>query len=75
MAYPLFKAWMLENHITNEMLGKLLGITPGSVSQKMCGTVEFTLPQIKLICQTYGISADKFFICPKSIADETERGA
>lgn len=57
-----FKGWMAEQGIKQRDLAKLLDITPENVNAKVNGRADFTLPQIKRICSTYGISADDFFI-------------
>lgn len=57
-----FKGWMAEHGVKQKDLAELLGITQENVNAKVNGRLNFTLPQIKLICSTYQISADDFFI-------------
>lgn len=55
-----FKGWMVANKVTQGEIAELLGISLQSVNMKVNGRQEFTLPQVKTICQHYGISADIF---------------
>ena len=55
-----FKGWMVANKVTQGEIAELLGISIQSVNLKVNGRQEFTLPQVKTICQHYGISADIF---------------
>lgn len=55
-----FKAWMAENRIKQKDIMDLLDLSVTSVNKKVNGKEDFTLPQIKAICEEYGISADIF---------------
>ncbi len=55
-----FKAWMTENRITQKEIMELLDLSGTSVNKKVNGKEDFTLPQIRAICQKYGISSDIF---------------
>ena len=57
-----FKGWLVEHKIKQADLAELLGITSENVNAKLNGRQEFTLSQVKKICETYGISADDFFV-------------
>lgn len=57
-----FKGYMAEHDISQKELADLLGITQENVNAKVNGRQEFTLAQVKIICQKYGISADNYFI-------------
>lgn len=57
-----FKGWLVEHQIKQSDLAELLGIAPENVNAKLNGRQEFTLSQVKKICDTYGISADDFFV-------------
>lgn len=57
-----FKGWLVEHQIKQADLAELLGITSENVNAKLNGRQEFTLSQVKKICETYGISADDFFV-------------
>lgn len=56
-----FKAWLVENGISQKDLAEFLGITVVSVNRKLNGSEDFTIKQIRAICEKYGISADEFF--------------
>ena len=60
-----FKGWMVENNIRQNELAELLDISLQSVNMKVTGKQDFTLPQVKKICERYGISADIFL--PKEL--------
>ncbi len=57
-----FKGWLVEHRIRQAELAELLGITVENVNSKLNGRQEFTLSQVKKICETYSISADDFFV-------------
>lgn len=55
-----FKAWLVINKVSQRELADLLGLSQQSVYLKVNGKTDFTLPQIKKICDKYGVSADIF---------------
>lgn len=55
-----FKAWLAMNRISQTEVAKVLGVTLQAVNSKVNGRSDFTLKQIKKICETYDISADIF---------------
>lgn len=55
-----FKGWMAENNIKQSEIAELLGISIQSVNLKVNGKLDFSLPQVRLICERYGVSADIF---------------
>ena len=55
-----FKAWMAANGVKQKDLAKLLNLSQNSINIKVNGKGDFTLPQIKVICSKYNISADIF---------------
>ena len=57
-----FKGWLVEHKSKQSDLAELLGITQENVNAKLNGRQEFTLSQVKKICETYSISADDFFV-------------
>ena len=57
-----FKGYMALHDIKQTEIAKLLGIEVQNVNAKVNGRQEFTLEQIRILCQHYGISADDFFI-------------
>jgi len=56
-----FKAWLVEHKISQKEVAELLGVTTVSVNRKLNGIEDFTVKQIRLICEKYGLSADEFF--------------
>lgn len=60
-----FKGWMAENKVTQGEIAELLGISLQSVNIKVNGKQDFSLKQIRTICEKYGISADIFL--PKEL--------
>lgn len=57
-----FKGYMAEHGIKQSELAELLKIDVANVNLKVNGKQDFTLPQIRTICEKYGISADKYFV-------------
>lgn len=57
-----FKGYCAANGIKQIDLVKLLGVGKSAISQKMNGRKNFTLAQVKKICEHYGISADEYFV-------------
>lgn len=57
-----FKAWMVANNIKQKEIANLLGLSIYATNLKVNGKLDFSLPQIKKICDTYGISADIFLV-------------
>lgn len=55
-----FKAWLAENRIKQKEIMELLDLSRTSIDKKVNGKEDFTLPQIRTICDKYGISADIF---------------
>lgn len=55
-----FKAWLVQNDITQTEIAKLLNISLTSANAKINGRADFTLRQIRTICSKYNISADIF---------------
>lgn len=55
-----FKGWCAAHNIKGKDIADLLQINVNSVCKKMNGKENFTLPQIKVICKTYELSADIF---------------
>ena len=60
MAKNKFKGWCAENGVKVKDIAELLDIAPNNASEKILGKQNFTLPQIKIICEKYSISADIF---------------
>lgn len=57
-----FKGFCAANGIKQADVARLIGVGKSSISQKMNGRKNFTLAQVKKICETYGISADEYFV-------------
>lgn len=55
-----FKGWLAENKITQTELAEVLDLSMTSINKKVNGKEDFTLPQIKTICEKWSISADIF---------------
>lgn len=55
-----FKGWCAAHNIKVKDIAEILDIHPNNASEKINGKQQFTLPQIKIICTTYGVSADIF---------------
>ena len=57
-----FKAWLVENNIKQAEIASVLGISRELTNAKINGREEFTLAQVKTLCEHYKISADIFFV-------------
>lgn len=57
-----FKAWLVENEISQREISEVLGITRELTNAKINGRKDFTLAQVKRLCDYYKISADNFFV-------------
>ena len=55
-----FKGWCAAHGVKVKDIADLLNIHVNNASEKINGKQNFTLPQIKTICEKYGISADIF---------------
>lgn len=55
-----FKGWLTANKISQAELAEVLNLSMTSINKKVNGKEDFTLPQIKTICEKWGISADIF---------------
>lgn len=60
MSYLDFKGWLVSHNIRQKELAEVLGMTVQAVSKKLTGKAEFSVKQIKAICEHYHISADIF---------------
>lgn len=56
-----FKGFMAERGIKQSEIAKLLGIDVSNVNLKVNGKQDFTIKQIRKICDEYKIKADKYF--------------
>lgn len=57
-----FKAWLVENNIKQAEIASVLGISRELTNAKINGREEFTLAQVKTLCEHYKLSADIFFV-------------
>ena len=57
-----FKGYCAENNISQKEIADLLGITIQSANAKLNGRQSFTLSQVIILCEHYGISADYYFL-------------
>lgn len=62
MAELKFKGYCAEHNIRQKEISDVLGITIANVNEKINGKQPFTLEQIRILCKTYSISADEYFI-------------
>lgn len=62
MAELKFKGYCAEHNIRQKEISEVLGITIANVNEKINGKQPFTLDQIRILCKTYSISADEYFI-------------
>ncbi len=61
--YFKFRAFLDENGIKQVDVAKVLGVTKVTVNKKINGTGgDFSLPELRKICEVYNISADVYFI-------------
>lgn len=58
--YGEFKAFLAKNNIKKQEIAEVLNITPQTLSVKLSGEQEFTVPQIRILCDKYKLSADIF---------------
>lgn len=63
--YTKFKAYLEEIGVKQSELASLLNKTPSALNQNLNGTGgDFSLSEVRFLCQKFNISADDFFICP-----------
>ena len=74
--YYKLKAFLVQNNIAQKELAKLLGKSTPALNQNINGTGgDFSIKEIRLICNTYHISADLFFLDLGFENDNTQRDA
>lgn len=59
--YLKLKGWMTENKVKQKDLAELIGKNVPTVNRKLNGKSKFNVDEIRLICETYGLSADVYF--------------
>lgn len=57
-----FKGYCAEHNIRQTEISNLLGINQSNTNEKMNGKQNWTLDQIRTLCEHYKISADDYFI-------------
>lgn len=57
-----FKAYCVEHGIKQSEIAELLDISLQNTNKKLNGKEPFTFKQVELLCKTYGLSADEYFI-------------
>ena len=58
--YMGFKGWLRSNSLKYEDIAKLLGLTKGTVSDKINGFSDFRLGEVAKIVSVYRVSYDIF---------------
>lgn len=56
--YLKLKALLAERGLKQKYLAELLGLTPGTINQKINGTLDFTYSEVELICDELRVSTD-----------------
>lgn len=57
-----FKGYCVENGIKQAEIAEVLHISKSRANSKLNGREPFTLEQVKILCKTYAISADIYFM-------------
>ncbi len=57
-----FKGFLAERKIPQTEIAELLHISLPTANKKINGNTDFSLSEVKILCQHYGISADEYFI-------------
>lgn len=57
-----FKGYCAERGIKQAEIAETLGIDISNVNLKLNGKQDFTLSQVKTLCEKYEISADEYFV-------------
>lgn len=64
--YTKFKAYMDKNNIKQRDLADLLHKSRSALNQNLNGTGgDFSVSEVRLICNTFRISADEYFLQPE----------
>lgn len=58
---PKLKGLLAENGYTYEDLAKILGKTKGAVHSKMVGNRRFSIDELSIISEHFGVSRDDLF--------------
>ena len=57
-----FKGFMAENGIKQAEIAELLGVDISNANLKINGKQDWTLAQVRAICEKYKISANEYFL-------------
>ena len=60
-AYVNLRAEIARNGDTLNTLSQVLGVSTGSVSKRLNNDVEWTISEIKLLCERYNKSFEELF--------------
>ncbi len=61
--YRKLKAYLVENGIAQGEVADLLGISRSTFNSKLHRKgADFTLPEVRSMCERYGLDANKFFL-------------
>lgn len=64
--YTKFKAYLDEKNIKQSEVARLIGKSKTALNQKLNGTGgDFSISEIRIICNEFNISCDEFFVSPK----------
>ncbi|EPY07454.1 hypothetical protein PAALTS15_10025 [Paenibacillus alvei TS-15] len=64
--YTKFKAYLDETGVKQKELAYLLGKSTSALNQNLNGTGgDFSVAELRLICATFKISADEYFLRPE----------
>ncbi|MFM1581242.1 helix-turn-helix transcriptional regulator [Helcococcus bovis] len=63
MSYYKLKGFLAEQGIKHSKVAKILGISQTTFSKKINrNNADFNADEIRVICRTYNISSDEFFL-------------
>jgi len=62
IAFARLRGYMAENGLRQSDLADLLGKTRAQANLKLNGKSEFTLGEVRTICNAWGIGCDEYFI-------------
>lgn len=61
--YRKLKAYLVENGIAQGEVADLLGISRSTFNSKLQRRgADFTLPEVRVMCEHYGLDANQFFL-------------
>lgn len=64
--YTKFKAFLDENGVKQSEVAELLKKSTSALNQNLNGTGgDFSIAEVRIICQRYSISSDEYFLYPE----------